>query len=232
MLEREPFNYDAQGIQKWVGRYNRVEGRQSVFRIVKDGDRHVIRALIENSSERVICQAEPSEAVEKLIEVINIVKKRYNYQTGGAFLINEFGQVLVPTDMYMTFYIGQTTGTLLLRNFDTHEIVDISDDTKLTCGDPWRLPYVGMAYNLSIADRIYHRNKGGVIFIEPHLTDEDLIRKIRSVRQRQAVRILVNPYGIVLTKIYAGASSYDEGQWDSIYVGRINYNKWFKKEDV
>lgn len=61
--------------------------------------------------------------------------------------------------------------------------------------------------------------------------DDELIKKLRKVRRYGAVRFIVNQYGIVLTKIPEGEYRKDKDEWIPVYVGRINYNLWFKKEE-
>lgn len=226
------FQFRTSGIQEWAGRYYRIPGELSVFRVLSSGGRYVVQAFIQTSEGNVICQTLQSQAVEKMIATINTVKRCYNRQPGGSFLLNEYGQVLVPTQTGQRFYVGQTTGTMLMRNVDTHEIVDLSDDVGLGTGDPWEMPYVGAVYNLNQRSYLYYWDSTTQRSIWPQFQDEDLIHKIRSVRRSGPVRLVVNPYGLVLVKAPKGAFSFNEDQWGPVYVGRIDYNKWFTKEDA
>jgi hypothetical protein len=66
----------------------------------------------------------------------------------------------------------------------------------------------------------------------PYRQDEDLIREARAIRSWGGVRLVVNPHGIVLTKVpppngYQG----DEQAWLPVYLGRINKDFWFLKEE-
>lgn len=226
------FQFQAHGIQTWEGRYARIQGDSSVFKVVRRGSKHVVQAHIQTFEGRIICEAVPSTEVKKMIEAINMVKSRHNSQKGGSFLINEYGQVLVPTLEDGRFYVGQTTGVLPFLNLDTYEIVDLSDNSGLETGDPWDLPYVGMIYNLNQRSQFYYWDAPNGSSLKPKSQDQDLIKKIRRIRRNGAVRLLVNPYGLVLTKVPVGDFDPDEDRWDPIYVGRIDYTKWFPKEDV
>ena len=132
------FQFHTSGIQEWAGRYDRISGRLSVFKVVHSGGRQVVQAYIQTSEGKTICEALQSQAVEKMIATINMVKRHHNCQPGGSFLLNEYGQVLVPTQTGQRFCVGQTTGIMLMRNLDTQEIVDLSDDTGLTTVTPGR----------------------------------------------------------------------------------------------
>jgi hypothetical protein len=43
---------------------------------------------------------------------------------------------------------------------------------------------------------------------------------------------LVNPYGLVATKAPVGEFDFDEDNWKPVYIGRIDYAKWFAKEET
>jgi hypothetical protein len=230
MSGKVPFQFRTNGIEEWAGRYYRIPGDLSVFKVVSSGGRHVIQAFIKTSEGRVTCQAIQSQAVERLISAINGVKWRNNHQPGGSFLLNEYGQVLVPTQGGKRFCVGKTTGVMLLRNLDTQEIVDLSNDTGLKTGDPWELPYVGTAYYLSRRSQVYYWDKTSNSSIRPRFQDWELIHKIRSVRRSGAVKLLINPYGLVLTKTPKGVFNPVQDQWEPVYVGRIDYYKWFTEE--
>lgn len=226
------FEFTPLQVEEWTGRYSRIPGDASVFRVVHGRyGRYVIQAYIETPDGRQICQAVECRDVDEMVDAINEVKLHYSGRPGGSFLLNEYGQVLVPTMRHGRFLVGQTTGVLPLRNLDTGEILDLSDDYFLEPGDPWELPYVGMIYHLSTFHRLYYCDNDSDHPIYPPFQDQELIRKIRSIRPYGPVRLLVNPYGIVLTKL-PGEFDFDETQWDPVYMGCIDYDLWFEKEGV
>ncbi len=179
---------------------------------------------------RIFCHAVKCDEVEKLVEAINEAKSRLSGSMGGSFVINEHGQVIVPSAFGdgSRLLVGEIEGVLLFED-DNGEIIDLSDDSNLEVGEPWLKPYIGMQYNLSIHSRIYYfDNEKGSDYLP--VQDENLIRKIRKVRRSGAVRFIVNPYGLVLTKIPEGEFSMGEDRWEPVYVGRINRDLWFRKE--
>jgi hypothetical protein len=226
------FRFHASSTSEWKGRYKRIQGSSSAFHVVSRAGKYVILAYIQTEEGQVSCQALPCPDVEAMIEAINDVKRRYHSQPGGSFLINEFGQVLVPTKESIRFYVGQCTGVLQFLNLDTKRIVDLSDDSLLETGDAWDLPYVGMPYHLSIRNQLYFWDDQQNSKRLPQAQDKNLIRKIRSIRRHGGVRILVNPYGLVATKAPVGEFDFDEDNWKPVYIGRIDYAKWFAKEET
>jgi hypothetical protein len=124
--------------------------------------------------------------------------------------------------------VGEIEGVFLFK-YDYGKTIDLSDDEGLKTGDYWRKPYIGMQYNLSKGSNIYyfdHANGSDYLPIQ----DEELIKKLRKIRRHGAVRFIVNPYGLVLTKNLEGEFSRDEDRWLPVYVGRINKSLWFRKE--
>ena len=58
----------------------------------------------------------------------------------------------------------------------------------------------------------------------------DLIEALRSIRRYGAVRFIVNPYGLVLTKRPPAGRWSAEELWEPVFVGKINLDLWFEKE--
>jgi hypothetical protein len=97
----------------------------------------------------------------------------------------------------------------------------------MLCGDEWKLPYLGLQYQLSAGSEIYFwredEERSGKE--SPPHQDRDLIELLRAIRPNGAVRFIVNHYGLVLTKKPVGRD-----QWQAVFVGKINPGKWFSKE--
>jgi hypothetical protein len=217
--------------REWNGFYSRIPGHTTTFTITYNTDYASFWPIIRHNTDDglLICPALEGGDVELLIETINEAKMQMTGQQGGSFCINEFGQVIVPSSDGdgMRLLVGQCEGVLLFEGED--EIIDLSDDCGLDTGDCWEKPYIGMKYQLHRDSFVYYWND---CLIEPVAQDEDLICKMRSVRRYGAATFIVNPYGIVLMKSPAGAFSFDEDKWKAVYVGRINYDLWFRKEKL
>lgn len=211
----------------WQGRYRRISGKYSVFHVSADNDLYLVW---RRGYEEWRCRAVPIFEITILVLMINRMKWAVSRSKGGAFIINEYGQVICPAghDESQLFYVGEISGPLVFRQPDGSSFT-LDNDRGLRVGDTWTWPDVGMAYNLSRDNRVYFPLRQGneIRFIRPARTDWELVRAIRQVRPWGPVRFRVNPYGIVLVKV----ETPDKG-WVSKYVGRINYNKWFPKESV
>lgn len=221
-------------IKEWMGRYGRIEGSDSVFRVKTVGGAKKIIITSFQDSARVICEAQSSPAVNNLINAVIAGKRALGSGGGGSFQINEFGQVLVPASdgSGKRVIVGEIKGTILFIDPLTRKQIDLSDCKKLNLGDIWDKPYVGMPYNLSNTSRIYFwrtTSDGGSS--EYLKTDYDeLVSRLRSIRRYGAVRFIVNPYGIVLTKRPKNKMWDREEEWEPVFVGNIKPQCWFKKE--
>jgi hypothetical protein len=170
-----------------------------------------------------------SSAVRQFAKAINRVKRKYSGHPGGSFVINEFGQVITPImksrDRYL---VGELKGPLYFEDPEEDGKYLTLEGNGYKCGDRWDLPYLGIQYNLHRDDYIYFwKQKDEEGFREDlEVHDIDLIRSLRKIRKYGPVRFLVNHYGVVLTK-----KEVSTDDWVPVYVGKINYNKWFEKEE-
>ncbi len=217
----------------WRGRYRRIPGDSTAFHIwFADGFWWPF-ILWRNEGYNVECFMEETGAAKVLAESVSAVKREQQGSGGGSFLINEFGQVIVPPwdGGLIRKYVGDWTGPLRFK-YPLRKGVsfDLCSDDGLSPGDPWVKPYLGVAYNLSVNDRIYFKEQtaGQEVARYPPKDNDYLVRMLRRIRRRDAVRFLVLPRGIVLTKVPQGSGN--EEDWVPHYVGRIDFEEWFEKE--
>jgi hypothetical protein len=219
----------------WTGRYGRVEGNSGVFHLrYCDGD---LWPVVDwNTVDGLAtCRAVASNGVPELAAAVATAKRLAAGEGGGGFVINEFGQVLVPSSdgSGVRFLAGRFEGRLLFENpFDPQAPIDLADDEDLENGDPWKLPYIGIPYNLDRRGTIYfyRQDDSGGRATYPPTQDHALIRAIRNVRPHGPVRIVVNPAGLVLTKVPVETRWQSEECWQALFVGSINRNLWFEEE--
>ena len=212
----------------WSGRYGRIVGSGTSFHI-RDCDGELWLMLDRRTDDETArCLAKDSSGVRDLIKAVSNGKKFLGSGGGGggSFIINEYSQVIVPSSSGNgeRVIVGEIDGRLLFDNpLEDGNDIDISDFSELECGDLWELPYVGVAYNLSMNSKIYYKRKEGGsggrkksrkrrrgsipyavdMAIErelPPVQDIELITNLRKVRNTGGTRFIVNPYGIVLTK--------------------------------
>jgi len=190
----------------------------------------------ETEDGTATCYATESASAASLASAVEGAKRTAGGSGGGSFVINEFGQVLVPSSDGggSRYIVGRLDGALLFQNpFDEDDPIDLSDTSRLRPGDPWKLPYVGFPFNLSKVSKIYffETDADGGRSIFPEHQDMTLIHSIRQLRRSGAVRFIVNHAGVVLTKCPPSAGWSLEESWQPLFVGRINRNKWFAAED-
>ncbi len=221
-------------IKDWTGRYGRIEGSGSVFRVKTVGGSKKLIITSVRDSTKACCEAQRLPAVNDLIKAVIAGKRVFGGDAGGSFLINEFGQVLVPASdgSGQRVIVGEIKGTILFDDPFTGKHIDLSDCRKLKVGDTWDRPYVGIPYNLSKGSHIYFwrvMSSGGSSEYLPD-DDDDLVSRLRAIRRSGAVRFIVNPYGLVLTKRPKNESWGREEEWETVFVGNIKTQCWFKKE--
>jgi len=220
----------------WAGRYARIPGEESVFHLKRNADSYKTSILWRIGNERVTCLSVDSPAERALADAVADAKRAMGGAGTGAFQINEFGQVLVPSSNLggrQRLLVGEVSQTWHFIDPRDNSVFDLSGVDGYSSGDLWQRPYVGMRYNLSYRNQIYFWNESdeGQQKCLPERQDVKLKERIRSVRGYGPVRFIVNPWGIVLTKKpISVASQSDESTWEPVYVGRINPATWFEKE--
>ncbi len=220
---------------EWRGRYARIPGDNTVFHLKSINGRMWPTILWDTDDGTGTCAACECSAAAELAQAVEAAKRKLGGTGGGSFVINEFGQVLVPASdgSYRRFLAGELKGRLLFENpFDEDDPIDLGDTVHLQPGDPWKLPYVGFRYNLSGRSKIYyyHEDEEGGQSHYPQQQDSSLVRSFRELRRTGAVRFIVNPFGLVLTKCPLRDDGTAEEQWQPFYVGKIKFNLWFEKE--
>jgi hypothetical protein len=219
----------------WNGRYARIPGDDTVFHL-EYIDGQLWPVILWNTDDgRGTCRAMQCEAAARLAASVARAKRCAGGSGGGCFLINEFGQILVPASDGggQRYLAGHLEGRLLFENpFCPDEPIDLGDDGYLQPGDPWKLPYVGIPYNLHRHGLVYfyREDESGGCTVYPPRQNPQLIRALRTVRPRGPVRFVVNPAGLVLTKCPLHTRRYSEESWQPVFVGSISLKLWFTKE--
>jgi hypothetical protein len=167
---------------------------------------------------------------DALADSVNEAKSAQGVPPGGAFLLDEFGRVLVPVtgrNGAGVYIAGECSGPFRFRSpFSRRTVIDLYDDGGLNTGDAWHRPYVGIQYQLSKQGELYFwkEDRRGARKLLPPAQDEKLIAQLRTLRPHGPVRFLMGPGGVVFTKV--------PPSWEVRYVGRIDFATWFRKEDL
>jgi hypothetical protein len=214
----------------WNGRYLRVPGETTAFhvRLVEGDWWPVVDWLLGDETGH--CPMVDDDDAPALAAAVNAGKAALHAGLGGAFLIDEYGRVLVPAHdgkRASVVVVAECSGPLRFENaFQPGTVFDLYDDQGLESGDPWERPYVGLRHNLSRRDELYfwHEDAQGAQMLYPPSQDAALIASLRQLRPYGPVRFLAGPGGVVITKLPPA--------WEPCYVGRIDLAGWFPKEKL
>ena len=216
------------GPKEWSGFYKRIPGTDTAY--------HVKAARVQclwkrNRNERVWCDIVESAAADELARAVREAKRFFGYSGGGSFLINEYGQVLVPSPAGdgRQALVGQWTGPLEFVNPWSWEVFDLADDEGYELGHPWSWPYIGVPHCLSKWDELYFWDEALSEKVIPPRQDPRLIESLRTLRPSGPVRFITMPGGFALTKVPRRAGG--RTLWDTVYVGRLDFDCWFPKEE-
>ncbi len=176
-----------------------------------------------------------------LVEMVNSAKKEFNAQPGGAFYINEFRQVIVPT-LEGYFLVGEYRDVLSFKiKDDAGRDVEISgralnwDLTPMKPGDEWSgclmgIPYILTAGGNDIRFEIQlsenHYRKIPLSKATNPMAAKNLARRLCGViGDEQGGRFYINDMKEMFKPVTRnGFVSY-------IYLGKLNKNdQWFPKE--
>lgn len=208
---------------QWTGRYNRIPGKEPVFKAGVDGS-----ALAYwkpwNSGEILTSGFVDAPGVRPMVIAINRAKELHAGQAGGSFQINEFGQVICPiVSSSGRYWVGDVTGVPSFADpRDGKSTFELRLPPSTNAGTPWERPYIGMKFNLDANDSVYFQEEDGDTKRKIRISkaDPNLIRRLRQVRgSGQAIRFIVNLHGVVITKT--------EPAWQPVFVGYIDPGLWF-----
>lgn len=171
---------------------------------------------------------------DDLVAMVNQVKVEETDQLGGAFYINEYFDVLVPTQAGGSFYAG-VYEKLLEFEFEGG-IISPRPPEGLQPGDPWLGPHVGIRYTLTAGGndiKYWQQVRPGRIQ-EHRLSDHvgqpaaaQLANRLRDVKGWQGGRIYINEVGEFFAPIDDG-----DGSVSYVYLGPLEDDPWFPAPDV
>lgn len=160
--------------------------------------------------------------------MINAVKIAHSKtgQRGGKFRVNEFGQVIVPTEaggIDSAWCVGTVTGWFDFKDPVTGRLFDLRGAT-LKPGDEWARPLVGLRYTV--------RGDGTITF-ESHFAPDSRERLILRNPSSQLLaagrrhrgggyQLVVNDQRVAVAMNEAGDGAH--------FIGHVDYSTWFSKE--
>jgi len=171
---------------------------------------------------------------EELTEMVNAVKTAATGSLGGAFYINEFNQVIVPTagDEAQYYVAGEYTRPLMFQ-FEGH-ILSGKPPEGLLPGDEWTGVHPGIPYVLAAGGKdIYYETQP-----RPRVVKRVQLSEVRSPNDAQRLakwitqvkggaggRFYVNEFRAVFAPLGTTNLRY-------VYVGLLNDpDAWFPKPE-
>lgn len=214
---------------RYTGNIPSNVGKDAKYSVARPSGSWEVRLIFRLSAEERALVTTSSHP--ELIELVNAVKEDVNGVPGGAFYINEYKHVLVPTEDGC-MYVGRYLSMLRFR-FEGEEISPEAP-SGLAPGDVWRGLRVGCAYVLT-ADGSDVRYR---VETRPNvLADRKLSVEIGKGLASKAARRLARhkPGG---GRIYVnealecfGPAPGGDGL-THIYLGKIEEDAWFQEPSV
>lgn len=119
--------------------------KDAKYSIATRSEPHVVKLIFQvNSGERALLTTDQHQ---ELVDMVDKVKIEHSGTPGGAFYINEFFDVVVPTQGGTAYFAG-CYERLLEFDFDGM-IVSPRAPIGLSPGDVWPGPHVGAPYTLA-----------------------------------------------------------------------------------
>ena len=153
--------------RRWCGRYARIPGKTTALHVRLLDGRWWPSVEWVIGDEVAQCPIADVDNAEGLADAVNAGKRLLGGSPGGAFLVNEYGQVLVssPSGDGNVALVGECAGPMAFHDsFASADLFDLTHDQGLTLGDAWSLPYLGIPHNLSKTSELYfwhERQDGG-----------------------------------------------------------------------
>lgn len=177
---------------------------------------------------RILYGSTAWKAHTALVDAINAVKRTYSdkSQNGGKFRVNEFGQVIVPTEaggIDSAWCVGQVTGWFDFKDPETEQLFDLRA-TGYQPGRKWDKPLVGLRYTV--------RADGSITFeshFEPDSRERVFLRTPSPTLLAAGRRVRTGGYRLIVNDQRV-ALAMDESAGSAHFIGLIDDSSWFSKE--
>jgi hypothetical protein len=210
-------------LELYRGHFPSNVSRDAKYTVTADGEVRLIYRVDSRTKELLTTGKHP-----KLVKMVNAIKQEVNGTPGGAFYINEFGDVLVPGKVRGTcHWAGHFDGKL---EFDFGgSVISSQAPPDLTPGDRWLGPHPGVRYVLSAGGNdIRYRVREGNRETEFKLSDEVGEEAAKSTASRIAAgktasggRFYINER----CELFGPVASNDYEHF--VYFGHLEDSPWF-----
>lgn len=203
--------------------------KDAKYSVVSGRDGYQVRLIVTLS--RGVKELLTTDQHPELVEMVNEIKREYNGAPGGAFYINEFYDVLVPTTSDGCFFAG-TYQQWLTFDLDG-ETIGPKAPPGLEPGAKWDGPHVGIRYRLKAGGRdISYDASSGTrqeerFLSDAHSPDEAALLARRLARHKGDAggRIYLNEASEFFSPPSRPGDPY-------IYLGNLDEDIWFPPPDL
>lgn len=174
-----------------------------------------------------------TERHPELVRMVNAVKLSLGLPPNGAFYINEYKQVIVPTTGSEDYFLAGKYEQPLRFEFEgkvlSGEAIDLQGN-PLTPGDTWTGPHPGIPYLLSAGGDDIKYTVQPRPNVEKDLKLSKVIgrdaaqaitSRIRSVKGYAGGRFYVNEFRTMFAPVQ------ETMEWRYVYVGQLDLAPWF-----
>ena len=166
-------------------------------------------------------------APRDLAVAVSEIVKLNGARMDGAFIINEFGNVLVPTrDASQVFHVGDWRGTIWLQDalHPAGEPIELYGSEGLRTGDTWKHPYIGASYNTMVVGNrvlLVSRNAKSTTVV-PGYFEEAVLPLLRQVHWDLKMQFLVTFGGLLLTRAALSPGVPEP----PVFCGTLDLERW------
>jgi hypothetical protein len=175
-----------------------------------------------------------TEHHDELVEKVNRVKIEVSGQPGGTFYINEYFDVLVPSQSGSGCFYAGNYERLLQFDFEG-AVLGPHPPPDLRPGDPWPGPHVGIRYTLAAGGNdVYYKKmvtptrekQFRLSEVHGERRAAELANRLASVKGFSGGAIYINEVGEFFAPISTG------GGLSYVYLGPLDDSCWFPEPDV
>lgn len=209
----------------FTGNAPRNVGRDAKYSVVSGEDEMIVRLYYWLDRHKEVALL-TTEGHPRLVAMVNEVKEEQNDRPGGTFYINEFSQVLVPTQN--GYFVAGLYDEFLEFSFEGI-LIGPRAPAGLEPGQEWRGPHVGIPYVLTADGRDvrYEREVRPQVIRRERLRDVIGAGPASQLAQRLARhkagggRVYINEAREFFAPIE------QSGTWKYIYLGNLRDDSWF-----
>lgn len=215
-------------------RYQPIIVRESGYAVLSNAGRWEICTRYRQQDEEKVAWVQTVDGTSTIahldmVRQINWVKRTHSSgrRDGGRFRINEFGQVIVPTEeggLSSAYCVGRFDGFMSFRDPDRPALFNLRAGGAEP-GSTWTKPRVGIRYTMRLSGHVSFESQPDRDTRETHQLPfvlDHLVAVGRQVRGTTGFVMIVNDQRVAL------AADPDAGP--AHLLGEISLNQWFAEE--